>query len=296
MLDVLKQTFRESVRDQVPRLAAAVSFYSLLSLAPILLLSLIVARHVFGQQAGRGDVATALEAIAGPNAAEALQNLLQQAAMSQGEGSATVLGILVALYGASAVFQHVKRALNEIWDVPEKKAATWKIYLLQRVWAIVAAAIVIILVIATAMGVSVLNYVRDAVPEARWADDLIWRVIPFLATTVLYAFVFGLAFRYLPDLDLAWRHVWHGTLVTAILASLAQYGIGLYLGRSMIASAYGAAGSVVIVLLWIYATALIVFVGGELTEILSRDDRELAREREESQQREDHVARKPLPR
>jgi membrane protein len=282
--------------DGVTRLAAAVAFYAVLSLAPLLLLSLHGVRIIFGESAARGELASAIQAFADTRTAAALQEFVVNVADARAETSTTVLGVLIAIVGASGVFYQLKVAMNLIWDIPEdRRGKGWRHFVRLRIWGIVTAAIAIAFVIATVFATSALAHVARVVPEARWGDAVIWRSVAFLFTTFLYTVLFSATYRYMPDLDLQWRHVWKGGALTGLMASAAQYGIGAYLGRSVITSAYGAAGAVVVVLIWIYITSLILFIGAELTQVLSHDDASLERQRRARQSEERHVVRKPLP-
>jgi membrane protein len=295
-LTVAKKTISEAMADGVTRLAAAVAFYAVLSLAPLLLLSLYAVRLIFGESAARGELAGAIQAFADTRTAEALQQFIANIAEAKAETSTTILGLVIAVAGASGVFYQLKVAMNLIWDIPEdRKGRGWRHFVRLRVWGIVTAAVAIGFVVATVFATSALAHVARVIPEARWGDAAIWRSVAFLFTTFLYTILFSATYRYMPDLELQWRHVWKGGALTGLMASAAQYGIGAYLGRGMITSAYGAAGAVVVVLIWIYITSLILFIGAELTQILSRDDVALEHERRARQCEEHHVVRKPLP-
>jgi membrane protein len=295
-LTVAKKTISEAIADGVTRLAAAVAFYAVLSLAPLLLLSLYAVRLIFGESAARGELAGAIQAFADTRTAEALQQFIANIAEAKAETSTTILGLVIAVAGASGVFYQLKVAMNLIWDIPEdRKGRGWRHFVRLRIWGIVTAAVAIAFVVATVFATSALAHVARVIPEARWGDAALWRSVAFLFTTFLYTILFSATYRYMPDLELQWRHVWKGGVLTGLMASAAQYGIGAYLGRGMITSAYGAAGAVVVVLIWIYITSLILFIGGELTQILSRDDVALEHERRARQSEEHHVVRKPLP-
>lgn len=294
LYDKTRETLAQTSGDGVPRLAAAVAFYAMLSFAPLLIVALAALQFFFGEQAARKELMSAVEPFAGPRTADAIENIIATAAQSEA-GGATIFGIAIALIGASGVFYQLKIAMNIIWDVPEKKTDGWRHFLKQRLWAIVFAAIAIVVILATALLTSGLAYLQQTLPEARWANGMLWRLLGLTITIVLYGALFAAVFRYLPDLDVQWRHVWRGAAVTGVLAGLGQYAIGAYAARSVVTSAYGAAGSVVMMLIWIYGTAFIVFFGAELAEVLSRDDRTLARERRTRQKEEDHTPRKPLP-
>lgn len=285
VIEIIKRTVAGGMEDDVPRLAAAVAFYAVLSLAPLLVLSLRVVQLFFGEAAARGELASAMHAFADERTASALEAIIANAASSEGETAATFLGIAVAIAGASGVFYQLKRAMNAVWDVPTKRSG-WRLFIKQRLWAIVFAAVAIMLVLATALATSVLSYVQQVMPEARWGDAMLWRGIGFLFTTLLYSLLFAAIFRYLPDMELRWRHVLKGAVITAFVAAVGQHLIGLYAARSLAGSAYGAAGSLAIVLIWVFGASLILFFGAELTEVLAHSDREVADERRRAQEEE----------
>lgn len=292
--DTTKEAVSQAFGDAVPRLAAAVAFYAMLSFAPMLILALALLQFLFGEEAARRELVSAVEPFAGPRTADAIEAMIETAAKSEA-GGATIFGIAVAIIGASGVFYQLKVAMNIVWDVPDRKGGGWRQFLMQRLWAILFAAVAIVVLLCTALLTSALAYVQHNFSAAQWLNATLWRGIGLAITVALYGFLFAAVFRYMPDLEIRWRHVWRGAAVTGLLAALGQYAIGAYAARSVVASAYGAAGSLVVMLIWIYGTALIVFFGAELTEVMSRDDRTLAQERRQRQREEQKEPRKPLP-
>jgi membrane protein len=291
LLSVPRKALQAAQSHGITRLAAAVAFYAVLSLAPMLILSLAVVQYLFGEAAARGELASAMNAFADQQTAGSLEFLITRAAESEAQASVTVFGIAAALFGASGVFYQLKVAMNLVWDVPpERKGRGWRRLLRLRIWGIGGAAGAILFIISTALATSALSWIVDLVPQMGFLDVAIWKVIGFAFTSFLYFVLFSLTFRFMPDIDLQWRHVWFGALLTAVTAALAQYLIGAYLARSVFASVYGAAGAIVIVLIWIYATSLILFAGAELTGAMVHDDADVVEERAQRQMEADSTS------
>jgi membrane protein len=244
---------------------AALAFYTLFSMTPILVLAIAVAGRFFGTEAAQGEIIAQLQALVGPNGAQAIQALLA-AARNPGSGVvATIVSSALLLVGATSVFAELKDSLDELWGVEHP--------LQSGIMALVKTRLLsfgLILVLAFLLLISLIVSAALAVLERHamglWsssADAL--SILSFWISFGVIACLFAVIYKTLPNVALSWRDVWIGALVTAALFSLGKYAIGLYLGNSAVASSFGAAGSVIALLLWVYYSAQIFFLGAEFT-------------------------------
>lgn len=266
---VFKDTFKEFGEDKVPRLGAALAYYTIFSIGPLLLIAVAMAGIFFGQEAAQGKISEELGKVFGSEMAKSLEQMIEAAAKPKSGAVATIVGVITLMLGASGVFGQLKDALNTIWNVEPKKAAGIKGLIVQRFLSMamvlgIGFLLLITLVLDTAiaaMGGYVAQYVGgEAVAHA------LQLALSFAVAVVLFAAIF----RILPDLKIAWRDVWLGATFTAVLFVLGKWGLGVYLGKAAPGSAYGAAGSLVILLIWVYWSAQILFFGAEFTQVYAR--------------------------
>ena len=281
--DRLVETFREWQTDEGMRLAAAVSFYAIFSVAPLIIITFSLAGVIFGEQAARGQILAALEPVIDRPTADAVQRMIKSASSDEaGRFSATFLGIIVLLIAASSVFRHLKLALNKIWDVPERATAGWIRYLRDRLVAlfmVVCVGVFLLLSVALSILVGSLEgIIRVPIVGGPW----LWRSLHFVLFFLLVTLVFAAIYRWVPDIDIRWRKVWGGAVLAAFLFSVGQWLLSLYIVQGRMTSAYGAAGSLVILLVWIYFTTNVLFFGAAFAEVGARGDAEVERQREES--------------
>ncbi len=266
---VLKETFKEFGEDKAQRLGAALAYYTIFSIGPLLLIAVAMAGLFFGQEAAQGKISAELGKVFGAQMAESLEQMIQAAAKPTSGTVATVIGIVTLMLGASGVFGQLKDALNTIWNVEEKKAAGILGFVKERFLSMamvlgIGFLLLVTLVLDTviaAMGGYVSRFVGG---EA--VANLLSLALSFAVAVVLFAAIF----RILPDLKIAWRDVWLGAVITAVLFVVGKWGLGVYLGKAAPGSAYGAAGSLVILLIWVYWSAQILFLGAEFTQVYAR--------------------------
>jgi membrane protein len=239
--------------DNVPRLGASLAYYTLFAMAPILVVSIAIAGFFFGPEAVRGEVVAQIRGLVGETGARVVQSMLENAA-TRGDGTlATVVGLVTFFLGATGAFLELQTALNAIWRVKPKPNAGIKEMLFQR-----------LLSFGLVVGVGFVLLVSLVVSAALSAlDRYVGHAFPALGVVTL---LFAMIYRFLPDVKLRLHDVWVGALVTAGLFSVGKGVIGLYLGTSAIASSYGAAGSVVVLLVWVYYSAQVVLLGAEFTK------------------------------
>jgi membrane protein len=267
--EIARDTVSEWIKHNASSLGAALSFYTLFSLAPILVIAMAVAGALFGSHGAETHVLQQMRALLGDAGAAAVQSLLSSAHQSGVKGLAAAVGIVTLLIGATSVFGELQNTLDLIWKSPHKGSVAW--------WRILRSRI---LSVGLILGVGFLLMVSLVLSAAlaavgAWLGSFMvqWQVIlPALdlvfslgLTTVLFAMIY----KYVPREDVAWGDVWIGGLVTACLFSVGKLVIGLYLGRSSLNSAYGAAGSIMVLLLWIYYSAQIFLLGAEFTHVFT---------------------------
>ena len=249
--------------------SAALAFYTLFSLAPVLIVVVSLSGAVFGQERVRSQVVREFQQLMGHDTGQAIQGILETAARMVTGGLAGTIGLVTLLFGATAVFIELQTALNVVWDVAPKPGHLLRTLLLKRLLSfalVIAIGFLLLVSLILSAGLNALQeYMKTRVGMPALLD-----VLNVLFTFAVFSLLFALIYRVLPDVEIPWRDVWLGSFVTSALFSLGKWLIGLYLGHNQIVSAYGAAGSVVIILLWVYYTALIVLLGAEFTRVYSR--------------------------
>ncbi|HET9792932.1 MAG TPA: YihY/virulence factor BrkB family protein [Thermoanaerobaculia bacterium] len=244
---------------------AALAFFTLFSLAPVLLVIIFVAGLVWGQDAVQGQVVREFAGLMGREAAETIQHVLRNVATEKASGLASAIGIVTLLSGASGVFVQLQGALNAVWGVAPRPGHVFRTLLRKRLLSfalLLAAGFLLVVSLAFSAALSALREYFEAhssipVGFLHAADVCV--------SYLLIAILLGLIYRILPDAEVEWRDVVLGAVITALLIVVGKWAIGEYLGRSAVATPYGAAGSVVLILLWIYYASLIVLIGAEFT-------------------------------
>ena len=265
---LLKETAGAWSADYAPSMGAALSYYTLFSIAPLLLIVIAVAGFVFGAEAARGEIFGQLAGLMGPDGAKAVQGLLQAADQPRQGAIATIIGIATLLLGATSVFGELQNALDRIWRAPAREASKgWWNLLRTRLLSFG-----MILGIAFLLTVSLVLSAAISALGKWWGGaevlaHLLEIVLSFGLTTVLFALIY----KFIPRVHVAWHDVWIGAAVTAILFAIGKLLIGLYLGKSSVASTFGAAGSLVVVMLWVYYSAQIFLFGAEFTWVYAHE-------------------------
>jgi membrane protein len=259
---------RDWMAHRVPSLAAALAFYAVFSLAPLLVAAIGVAGYFFDEEAARSEVVAQFESFLGQRAGDTVEAMLTGTAAPERERAAALLGLAVLLFGASGVFGALQEALNAIWEVAPKAGAGWTTLLRRRFvsFAMVLGTgflLLVSLLLSAALAAGSRWFAQIA-PDA----EALWRSIDGLVGIAVPTTLFALIFRYVPDARVAWRDVWVGAILTSALFALGRWGIGYYLGRKALDSTFGAAASLVVLVLWVYYSAHILFLGAEFTQAL----------------------------
>lgn len=299
---LFKQTFQEFGTDKVPRLGAALAYYTIFSLAPLLLIAISIAGLVFGHDAAQNEITKQLSSVLGETAAKAVNDMVANAAKPKTGMIATIFGVVTLLLGASGVFGQLKDALNTIWDVePKKSGGIFGMIRARFLSMAMVLGVGFLLLVSLVIDAGITAASNRFIPESMATVAQIVQLILSLGiVTVLFAGMF----RYLPDIRIAWHDVWFGAALTSALFVLGKFGLGLYLSKSAVGSSYGAAGSLVVLLLWIYYSAQILLFGAEFTQVYARSHGSLAeetkakateREREQERTAEADKAAAPAP-
>ncbi|HEX2021863.1 MAG TPA: YihY/virulence factor BrkB family protein [Candidatus Thermoplasmatota archaeon] len=260
-------TVKDFVEDKAARLGAALAYYTVFSLAPLLVIVVGIVGLFLGQEAAQGSLLDGMARVLGPDGAEMVRTMLS-AGFSPGAGwLAATLGVLALLFGATGVVAQLKDALNTIWEVKPKPGRGLLRIVRTRVLSlgmVLAIGFLLLVSLVVSAGLAALGTtVRDALP----GSEAIYFALNVLIALVVTTALFALLFRFLPDVKVAWRDVTLGAFVTALLFNVGQALLGLYLARAGAATAYGAAGSLVVILLWVFYSAQIFFLGAEFTQV-----------------------------
>ena len=280
ILSLLKETAKEWSDDKAPRLGAALAYYTVFSLAPLLIIFITVAGLVFAN--AQGAIMTQVQGLIGDKGSEMIESMIEAAQKPKESTIATSLGFIALIFGAAGVFIQLKDALNTVWEVPPPKAggiwAFLRKYFLSFTFVLGLAFLALVTLVVSAGLAALGTYLEGLFP----AMNVVMKVVSFAVAFGLMTFIFAMLFKYLPDAKIRWRDVWLGAAVTSVLFVIGKFGLGFYLGRAGAASAYGAAGSLVLVLLWVYYSAQILFFGAEFTQVYaqrhgSRSERAVAK-------------------
>ena len=254
--------------DKAPRMGAALAYYSVFSITPLLVLAIGIGGLVFDRDVARGAILREIQTTVGEPAASTLETMIQKVQDDGHSIWATVVGLVTLLIGATGVFGELQDSLNTVWKVKPKPNRTYWDVIRQRFlsFAVVLGTGFLLLVslVATALLNSLGLWLSGRLP----GGTEIWRWINAAISFASVSLLFALIFKLLPDVHLKWRQVWIGAVTTALLFTLGKYAIGLYLGRSGATSAFGAAASLVVILLWVYYSTQILLLGAEFTRVL----------------------------
>ncbi len=265
---LLKQTANEWLEDQAPMLGAALAYYTVFSLAPLLMIAISLAGFFFGPEAAQGRIFDELSGLIGSESARAMQDIVANAGEKTSTGVlATIIGIVTLLFGASSVFGQLQVALNAVWNVKPKPGRGVMGFIRTRFlsfgFIIVIGFLLLVSMVLTVAITFVSEWVGGMSETMEWLTMIINFVLSFGIITLLFALIF----RYLPDARVAWHDVWIGAVITALLFSVGKTALGVYLGMGSVGSSYGAAGSLIVLLVWVYYSAQILLFGAEFTQV-----------------------------
>jgi len=264
---ILKETGKAWDEDNVTRLAASLAYYTLLSIAPLIILAVAVTGLAFGEAAARQHIAGELAGVVGRGGAEAIESIAKNA-HTPGTGVFSVaVGVVVLLFGASGVFGELQAALNTVWDVaPKPGRGIWGV-VKDRFFSFTLVVGVAFLLLVSLVVSAALTWIGQVFEHSLPGGAVVWQVLNFCISFAVVTGLFALIFKTLPDVRIQWRDVWIGSAVTAALFTLGKFALGIYLGSAGVASAYGAAGSIVALVIWVYYSAQVLLIGAEFTEV-----------------------------
>ena len=267
---LLQETFKEWSEDKASRLAAALAYYTIFSIAPLLIIVIAIAGVVFGEDAARGQIVAQIQGLVGKDGAQFIQTAIQNANKPQTGVIASIISVVVLLVGATGLFTELQDSLNTIWEVKAKpgRGVNNMIRLRFLSFAMVIGIgflLLVSLVISTGL-TALVKYFGNILPGV----DFLWRIVNFVLSFSITTALFGLIFKVLPDVKITWNDVFIGSVITSFLFSIGRFLLGQYLGNGSFGSTYGAAGSLVVLLAWVNYAAQILFFGAEFTQVYAR--------------------------
>lgn len=267
----LKQVFTEFIEDDILKYSASLAYYTVFSLAPVLIVIISICGVLFGKEAIQGQVYGQIKGLVGGAAAIQIQDTIKNIHLTGNNIFATIISIIVLLIGATGIFGEVQDSLNKIWGLRVKTRKTWWKLIINRLLSFS-----LIISIGFIMMVSLLlNAIVSAFGHflARYFSEfsvVLVQITDSVLTFVITTFLFSLMFKMLPDAKIKWKDVLVGGLITSIFFTLGKLAIGYYLGSSNIASVYGAAGSIMIIMVWVYYSSIILYLGAEFTKVYAK--------------------------
>ena len=266
-LRLLKETFSKWSADAAPRMAAALAYYTAFSMAPLLILAIAIAGLLLGHEAAQGKIVEQIRGLVGQQSATAIQSMIEARQHPAKGIFASVIGVVALLAGATGVLSELKSALNTIWRTQEhsdvKEIVKKNVLFLGMLLGI--GFLLTVSLIASAAVAGVGKFLGGFLP----APELLLQAVNFVLSISVITVLFAAMYRFLPNTRVDWHDVWVGAIVTAFLFELGKLGLGLYLGKSTISSSYGAAGSILVLLLWVYYSGLIFYFGAEFTRVFA---------------------------
>jgi membrane protein len=265
---ILKETASDWMEDQAPTLGAALAYYTVFSLAPLLIIAIAIAGLVFGQEAAQGQIFEQLRGLLGEASAKAMQDMVQNANEKPATGLvATLIGVVMLLFGASGVFGQLQTSLNAIWGVEPKPGRGILGLVQDRIlsfgFILVVGFLLLVSLLLTAAIALVAQWFGGMLPGM----ETLAQILNFVLSLAVITLLFAMIFKFLPDAKIAWHDVWIGAFITAVLFTVGKVALGLYLAKSGVGSSYGAAGSLIVLLLWVYYSSQILFFGAEFTQV-----------------------------
>ena len=264
----VKTTINEWVEAEPFQLAAALSYYTLFSLAPLLLIAIGVAGFVFGREAAQNQIVETLQGMIGQDSAQTVQEMIQASNEQPKTGMlSTIIGFVALLFGAGGVVGQLQTSLNKIWEVtPKPGQGIWG-FLRQRFFSFAMVLAIGFLLLVSLVVTAVLSSFTAMISSFLGDATFVAHAIDILVSFGFVTLLFALIYKYVPDVEIQWRDVWVGAALTSILFTIGKYLIGLYIGTSGVSSTFGAAGSLITILVWVYYSSLIFFLGAEFTRV-----------------------------
>ena len=268
---ILKLTYQGWQADNASRLSAALAYYTIFSLAPMLVIVIAITGLIWEAEAVRMEILNQVRDLIGPEGADFIASLITNTGSPAEDIVALVIGILTLLFGALGVFNELHNSLNIIWGIrlekPKGFLQSIKKLVVDRFLSFTMLLAIGFLLLVSLVVTAGLSAAQETIGDVFPLSEFLLQILNLVISIGVITILFALIFKYLPDAEIAWRDVWIGAFVTSLLFSLGKTAIGIYLGNSAVASAFGAAGSLILLLLWIYYSAQILFFGAEFTQV-----------------------------
>lgn len=266
---IIKDAAEEWQKDKASRLGAAIAYYAAFSIGPLLLLTVAVAGMIFGEEAAQGQLLEQLRALMGPDGAKAIEAMLAGAKNPKAGTVATIVGSVMLFFAAAGAFGAIQDALNTVWEVePRADRGIWGI-IQERFLSftmVLGTAFLLLISLVISATLTAMSSLMGNWAQIGFIGNATHAIISLAVITLLFAMIF----KYLPDAKVPWRAVWFGAIVTSLLFAVGKFSIGLYLGHSAVASAFGVAGSLAVLMIWLYYSAQIFLFGAELTKAYAK--------------------------
>lgn len=267
---MLAETVRGWLAHEGARLAASLSLYSLLSLAPLVILSISIASLAFGQREAQQAVVTQVRDMMGDSGAAAVQTVIEYGKTPDRGGIASIIGIITLLFGASSVFGELQSALNKIWNAEPDDDSGVMSLVRSRLFSFAMVLSLGFLLLVSLLFSTALAALSGYFSHRFSVPVLLLGILSEVVSIAAIAGLIAVIFKYVPDVRLSWRDVWDGALATALLFTVGKWLLGFYLGKAAVGSAYGAAGSLIVVIVWVYYSAMIFYFGAEFTRVRAK--------------------------
>ncbi|MBI1295341.1 YihY family inner membrane protein [bacterium] len=264
---ILRTAAEEFQRDKGTRLAAALSYYTAISIAPLLVFVLLILGFFIGQSAAQSQTLNQLQTFFGQEGMTYITSIVETANRPTIGSIAGILSVFTLIWGSTNLFAYLQETLNAVWNVKPPSQSALKRTLKKRLLAFLVVLAIGFFLILSLLLSAILSVLSATVTASLPGGEILWRVTENVISLIIVSVMFGLVFKVLPNAEIRWRDVWPGALFTGILFSLAKIGLTIYLGQAAPGSAYGAAGSVIVFLLWVYVSAIILLYGAEVTKI-----------------------------
>lgn len=267
IIKILPETFKQWQKDKVSLLAAALAYYTVFSVAPLLVIAVAIAGAVFGQDAAKTEIINQLKNLVGTEGTSAIVVALNNANQPEVGNIASLISVGVLLVGASGVFAQLQDALNTVWNVqPKPGKGIWGV-IAKRLFSFLMVLAIGFLLLASLIISAVLSALKKFNLDFLPGSEFLWSNVDFVVSFCLITFMFALMFKYVPDVKITWKDVWIGAIITSLLFIFGKFLLGWYFQQGSLGSTYGAASSLIIFLAWVYYSAQIILFGAEFTQV-----------------------------
>lgn len=270
MFSYLKETFTEWQNDDAFRQSASLAYYSIFSLPALLIIVITVASLVWSEQYVQNQLTKQISNTVGSQAANQVQTMISNSKEHANSTLALIVGIATLIFGATGVFYQLQKSLNDIWEVEQDPDAGIKQVAISRVTALGLVIAIGFLLIVSLLLTTALSALSSWLEQQTPIPSFVFYILEIALSIGIMTVLFAIIFKVLPDAKVAWKSVWMGAFITAILFTIGKFLLGLYFGKADPASTFGAAGSIVLILLWVYYSGLILFFGAEFTQVYAR--------------------------